>query len=103
MVVPNAQPLTMLNLSEGGMLFLADRNLPIGTLLDLTFTIPGSRHEIVASGRVVRIEETKQGKFEAGIRIVDIAAGDQKTLSRYIRETQANSGEKSAVGSDARS
>ncbi len=89
-VAPNRERLTMLNVSEGGMLFLTDRNLPIGTLLDLNFTLPGASRAIAASGRVVRVEETGDGQFEAGIRIIDIATADQKVLARFVRESGAS-------------
>jgi diguanylate cyclase (GGDEF)-like protein len=78
-------PLTTIDLSEGGLLFFVDRPLNLGALMDINLTLPGSGHEISASGRVVRLEERGAGRFEAGIRIIDISTKDQILLAKYVR------------------
>ena len=81
--------LTTVNLSERGLLFLVDQNLPVGSLIDINLMLPESNHEIAISGRVVRVEEKESGEFEAAIRIVDIAARDRSLLAKHIREASA--------------
>ncbi len=84
-------PLSTVNVSEGGILFLVDRKLALGTLIDISLTLPDSGHEISASGRVVRVEERTRGKYTAALRIIDMPPRDQILLSGYIRGTEANS------------
>mgnify|MGYP001127164562 FL=1 len=82
-------PLSTVNVSEGGILFLVDRKLALGTLIDISLTLPDSRREITASGRVVRVEERAPGKFTAALRIIDMPTRDQILLSGYIRGAEA--------------
>jgi len=77
-------PLTTLNLSEGGLLFLADRSLPVGSLIDINITLPGGR-AIASSGRVIRVEDRGSGKYEAAIRVIDMPARDQALLGEYLK------------------
>jgi len=80
-------PLTTVNLSEGGFLFLVDRPLPIGSLLDINIALPSPGGPICASARVIRVEEQGAGHFETAIRIIDIAAPDRARLAEYIQES----------------
>ncbi len=80
-------PMTTINVSEGGLLFIADRSLPAGSLVDVTLKLPNADHPVATSGRVIRVEARGDGRFEAAIRIIDIPTRDQIALSRYIRET----------------
>ena len=82
-------PLSTVNVSEGGILFLVDRKLALGSLIDVTLVLPDSRHEIAASGRVVRVEEKAPGKYVAALRIIDMPTRDQILLSGYIRGAEA--------------
>ncbi|MCZ6669527.1 MAG: diguanylate cyclase [Acidobacteria bacterium] len=77
-------PMTILNLSEGGLLFQVDRNLPMGTLIRTRFMIPEEKKEISLSARVIRVEETGKEVFQVGVRILEILAADWCLLSRYI-------------------
>jgi len=82
------RPMTTLNVSEGGVLFVVDRELAVGSLLDVTLKLPGAGEEIAGSGRVVRVEERAPGRFEAAIRILDISTRHQAMLTRYVREAE---------------
>ena len=76
--------MTIMNLSEGGLLFQVDRNLPLGTLIRTRFMIPEEKKEISLSARVIRVEETGKEVFQVGVRILEILAADWCLLSRYI-------------------
>ena len=78
--------LTTVNISEGGILFLAESSLPIGSLVKVNLPLPESAQEIVTRGRVVRVEEMEDGKFEAAIRITDLNKNDRRRLARYISD-----------------
>jgi len=85
-------PLSTVNVSEGGILFLVDRKLALGSLIDVSLRLPGSGREIAASGRVVRVEEKAPGSYMAALRIIDMPARDQILLSGYIRGAEREPG-----------
>ncbi|MCZ6695151.1 MAG: diguanylate cyclase [Acidobacteria bacterium] len=79
-------PLKTVNLGEGGILFVVEQKLPVGSLIDISLDLPGSNRSIVTSGRVIRVEENRDGVFEAAIRIIEIGARDQTRLVSYLRK-----------------
>ncbi len=79
-------PLKTVNVGEGGILFVVEQKLPIGSLIDISLDIPGSNRSIVTSGRVIRVEERGDGEFEAAIRIIEIGATDHSRLTTYLRK-----------------
>jgi diguanylate cyclase (GGDEF)-like protein len=99
LLAAESHPLTTLNLSEGGLLFLADRSLPVGSLIDIGVTLPGGR-AIASSGRVIRVEDRGAGKYEAAVRIIEMPARDQGLLTEYLK-TLGPTGDASEPGSDA--
>lgn len=78
-------PLKTMNISEQGLLFVVDRQLTLGTLIDVQLTLPGSDREIACTGRVVRVEETTDDRYQAAIRIVEIGTRDRGLLARFIQ------------------
>ena len=81
-------PLTTVNVSEGGILFLVDKKLPIGSLVSVDLNIDDGR-EIRTSGRVTRVEQMASGEMQTAIRIVEIDRLDQMRLSEYIQSIEA--------------
>ncbi len=78
-------PFTTLDISEGGLLLLADRDLRTGSLLDVKFGVPGQDRKIACTGRVVRVEGNAQGKFTAAMRIVEISQWDRLHLTTFVK------------------
>ena len=78
-----AHALTTVNISEEGILFRSDRELAVGTFVDVTLTLT-SKDEIRASGRVVHVEKPAPGVFHIAVRITDSSA--RAELVAYIRE-----------------
>jgi diguanylate cyclase (GGDEF)-like protein len=76
--------LTTVNISERGLLFVVDHQLPLGALIDVRLMLPEGDREIAATGRVVRVEEKNENLYQAALRIVDIGTQDRITLARYI-------------------
>ncbi len=77
-------PLTTIDISEGGMGFLVDRNLPVGSLIGVRVQLPGNDREIASSGRVVRVEEKGPGRYETAIQLVEVSTEDRILLTRYV-------------------
>jgi len=92
LLATECHPLTTLNISAGGLLFIAKRELPLGTLVAVTIRMPGYDHEVNVSGRVVRVEEKSDGTFEAALRILDMPTTDQAALVNYLRDDEASTG-----------
>lgn len=84
MLAAEYHPLTTLNVSEGGLLFVARRPLPVGSLIDITLNLPGSDRGITATGRVIRVEERGGGRFEAALRVIDMSVRDRALLAKYL-------------------
>jgi diguanylate cyclase (GGDEF)-like protein len=91
-------PLTTVNLGEGGILFIVDQKLAIGSLIDINLTLPDESRPISTSGRVIRVEEKGEGRFEAAIRIIEMGGDDQRLLSRYLQQQTPDADPPSAEG-----
>jgi diguanylate cyclase (GGDEF)-like protein len=81
--------LTTVNISEQGLLFVVDQELSLGALIDVRLVLPGVDHEMVATGRVVRVEERDDDRYRAAIRIVEIGTRDRLLLAGYIEGTRS--------------
>ena len=86
----NEHRLTTINISEGGILFLAGCELRLGSLIKVQLPLPGSSREILTTGRVVRVAEKEGGRFEAAIKTTDLDARDRRLLARYIKRVAAD-------------
>ena len=76
--------LTTVNISEQGLLFVVDQELSLGALIDVRLALPDVDREMVATGRVVRVEERSDNRYRAAIRIVEIGTRERALLTRYI-------------------
>jgi diguanylate cyclase (GGDEF)-like protein len=85
---PDFHELQTVNISEQGLLFLVDQRLSLGTLIDVQLTLPDSDREVACTGRVVRVEEKRGGRYQAALRIVEIGTRDRSRLAKYIQEAQ---------------
>lgn len=59
------------NISEGGLAFLSQVNIPIGATIEIH--IPIERPEVSIRGEVVWCRPFDQGGFEIGVRFIDAA------------------------------
>ena len=59
--------LTAVKISSGGMLLEADRELPIGALVEIHLVLPESDREVRIPGRVICVNEKETGTYEAAI------------------------------------
>lgn len=84
------RPLTTVNISQRGVLFVVDRQLPEGALVEIKLALPGRDREIATSGRVIRIKQTDRGHFAAAVRILDTSVENQMPLADYIRRSAAD-------------
>lgn len=72
-----------IDLSTQGARIITDKNLPIGSVLELRIEVPDSAERIYVKGEVVWTKEMRvEGKknFEVGIRFLKIALKDRSRL-----------------------
>jgi diguanylate cyclase (GGDEF)-like protein len=88
LVAPSREPhtFTTVDISEGGLRFLTDAELPKSALVDLRLNLPGSEREIELGGRVVKSSPAEGGKHDTAIRVVDLHARDRVLLIEYVLE-----------------
>jgi diguanylate cyclase (GGDEF)-like protein len=96
----DAHAMTTLQLSEGGLLFSSDHEVPVGSLIDVSIRLPESEEEIAAAGRVVTVGPTAPGRYEAAVELTELASRSRGRLSRFVREQlEAGSGGEAAAAS----
>lgn len=73
------------DISTGGVFF--DRAIPyaVGVEVGLSFTLPGESRSIRCRGEVVNVPDAKQ--FGMGVRFLDLAPMDKKTLEKFVGES----------------
>jgi hypothetical protein len=79
-------PLTTLKLSEGGLLFVADRVVPNGSLVEVDLKLPQCDQEIAVCGRVVHGKQTESGRYEAAVSLEGFNTEDRRLLATYVRQ-----------------
>ncbi len=89
------EPLITMDISAGGLLFRTDRDLPIGSLVEVILPLPGTERGIITVGRVVRTDEGPDG-FTVGVSFTDIGTGDHALLTDYIRRREPPSDDEDA-------
>ncbi len=87
MLAPALQPhpVTTVDVSEAGLRFTCDVELPEGTLVDIRLDLPGSSGGITVAGRVVQ-SNREAAVSGAAIRVVDLSAEDRRLLAEYLSE-----------------
>ena len=72
-----------LNLSAGGVYFAQTVPMPLGTRVQLTFTLPGETTEFTCKGEVVAAKE-----LGMGMHFVDLALADRKRVEAAIERIE---------------
>ncbi len=81
-------PLTTLNLSEGGMLFLSRHPLPAGSMVQVQLGLPPTGQPIECGVRVIRVVEEPEG-YEVAARIIDMSRPHERRLHAFLAEMRA--------------
>lgn len=67
------------NLSTGGAFFDKTIPIPLGQIVSLRFTLPGTDHEVRCQGEIVTT-----GEREMGVKFLDLNEKDRKIISALI-------------------
>jgi len=87
----DSHAMTTVNVSESGVMFRTDRELPVGTVIEFKMNPPGSRDPITASGRIVHIDE-QDGQFLTAVHITDTRNPDRAALGKLVQGSRRGSG-----------
>lgn len=79
-------PLTTIDISEGGLLFLCEQKIPRDGLIDINLRLPDAKQEIAVVGRVVHAEEHGIGDYEIAVSFMAMSSRDQNQITRFVRE-----------------
>ena len=83
---PQTHPLETLDVSGGGLRFISDRSMPLGSLVDVDLLISEGSESISLAGRVVDSKESGPGRCEVAVRVVAIDPQDRRQLGMYLRQ-----------------
>ncbi|MFC1699428.1 PilZ domain-containing protein [Candidatus Omnitrophota bacterium] len=76
------------DIGAGGLLFISETVLPVGTVLEVRIDLPDAKRPIQCLCRVLRVEEVVVNKiFELAVCFLDIAGADRNRLNKYIEQS----------------
>ncbi len=80
-------PVTLHNLSEGGTYFIYNKDLGVGTLLDLKIEAPKTMLNINCVGEVTRIKQLRPASmFCTAIKFIDIGEQEKEGINTAIEK-----------------
>jgi len=84
--VEQTHPMTTLNLSEGGILFISDRQAPTGSLIEMQISFNKHGRQIKMIGHVMETRTSTAGKFETAVSFIDVPTRDRNILTQRLSE-----------------
>jgi len=76
------------NISMNGILFEADRSIPLSTVLEMKLNFPNTTRTITCKTRVARTEESEGGRYDIGVRILEMSRRDRRIFNSYLSTMQ---------------
>ena len=75
------------DISAGGIKFAVRKKMPIRTILEFQFKIPGATRYVVGLGEVVRIKQMAGKKsYDVGLKFLWVHRKDAESIDAYVRE-----------------
>jgi len=87
---PQAYPFETIDVGSGGLRFLSDRSMAVGSLVDVDLLISKTAGSLRLAGRVVSSRETETGGFETAVRIVEIDSQERRQLGLCLRQASTS-------------
>ncbi|MFA4991268.1 MAG: ATPase, T2SS/T4P/T4SS family [Candidatus Omnitrophota bacterium] len=73
------------NISGGGLLFISEETLAVGSIIELTVELPDGEKAIECLARVIRIEEIEEEKnYNVAVCFLDITGADRARMNKYV-------------------
>ncbi len=83
--IPQNGDTVSIDISEGGVLFIMNKPIPVASSIECQFHLPGYEEPIYAKARVVRVEElTEYHQYDIGIKFIAISKEDEQHLVKFI-------------------
>jgi hypothetical protein len=77
------------NVSAGGLLFVSNFPLPVGSILELKLELPDAEPPVQCLARVVRTLETEPDKnYDIGVYFLDITSANRARIKKYITSSK---------------
>ena len=77
------------NISAGGLLFVSNTPIPVGSILELKLELPDVQGPVQCLSRVVRVSETATDKsYDIGVYFLDITSAGRARIRKYITSQQ---------------
>ncbi|MEI6631292.1 MAG: PilZ domain-containing protein, partial [bacterium] len=74
------------DISAGGMLFVSNEPLDIGSILEMKIELPDNEEPIECLARVVRIDEAGDvNSYNVAVCFLDITGAQRSRLNKYIK------------------
>ena len=74
------------DISAGGLLFVSNEPVPIGSILELKIELPDSKELIECLARVVRIEEREADQnYNIAVCFLDITGAQKARMNKYVK------------------
>ena len=78
---------TTQNLGAGGVLFNYDKEIPVGSIIDMLINFPQIKNPVSCIGRVLRIDKTNPlALIKIAANFIDISQQDQQEINRAAEE-----------------
>ena len=72
------------NLSTTGLLLETGTPLTVGSILQIEFFLPKTRHAVKVKGEVTRADPNPDGGYRSGVRFTDLSQADQEQILDYV-------------------
>jgi c-di-GMP-binding flagellar brake protein YcgR len=89
-IATDFQKATLSDLSTGGAQLTVDRELKVGVKVDCQAPLAASGASLMIHGEVRRVDKTRTGKFNAGLRFVELASETEAAIVDFINRRQAD-------------
>lgn len=75
------------NISAGGILFVCEKPIAVGSFLELTVELPDSQPPVKCLAKVLRAEEIGENDhYDIGVCFLDISGSERMRLNKYTEE-----------------
>ena len=82
------------NISAGGLLFVSNKSLPLGSILALKIELPDGNEPVECLSRLLRIEEIVVNKiYDIAVCFLDITGAERMRVNKYVQQ-ELGEGEK---------
>src|SRR5207245_11129404 len=72
------------NLRTTRLLLETSTPVNVGSVLQIEFFLPKTRHAVKVKGEVTRADPNPEGGYRSGVRFTDLSQADQEQILEYV-------------------